>query len=89
MNPAVDPVFRDICGRIVRESYSESEWAELESDDWCQIYLYEGGFDATESAFCFSCRDPNGDEWWFQVSLGEVGRIAEGEALKIQARRQK
>lgn len=71
---------------IVLERRSEDEWALIESDDMFQGDGFEGGFDATERAFCFGCHDAGGREYWFQLTLAEVERLVAGEVLAIEAR---
>ena len=41
----------------------------------------------TESAFCFSHHRDDGSEWWFQLSLADVGRVAKGEPVALNARK--
>ena len=81
-----DEELRKLCAEIVAESLTEPEWAERESDDMFQTGHYCGGFDADESAFCFSHSRDDGSEWWFQLTLDEVGRVARGEAVQLNAR---
>ena len=49
-----DSEFRKLCAQIVAEALPEASWAERESDDMFRTRHYSGGYDATESAFCFS-----------------------------------
>ena len=86
MQLAIDSEFRSICRAIVAENQTEEEWAEAESDDMFQSESYEGGFDADEEAFCFSYYAPDGQEYWFQVTLAEVKAAAAGENPVIDAR---
>ena len=81
-----DGEFRKLCAEIVAQALSETEWAERESDDMFQTDHYSGGYDATESAFCFSHHRDDGSEWWFQLSLGDIGRIARGEPVVLDER---
>jgi hypothetical protein len=78
-NLAVDDEFRTMCREIVAEDHSEEEWSEIESDDMFQSESYVGGFEETEQAFTFSHYAPDGQEYWFQLTLGEVRAIAAGE----------
>jgi hypothetical protein len=86
MQLLIDPEFRAMCREIAGENRPEEEWAEIESDDMFQSDRYEGGFDATEEAFCFSHNAEDGQEYWFQLTLSEVQAIAAGEDPVIQAR---
>ena len=81
----VDDELRTICRNLIAESFSESEWADREADDWVQSKHYEGGYDATEEAFCFS-QFLGGDEAWFQFTLAEAAAIAAGEMTELPAR---
>ncbi|HSF38252.1 MAG TPA: hypothetical protein VLT87_00580 [Thermoanaerobaculia bacterium] len=83
---SIDPEFRALCREIAGENRSEEEWAEIESDDMFQSESYEGGFDATEEAFCFSRHADDGQEYWFQLTLSEVQAIAAGEERVIEMR---
>ena len=58
--------FVEICSQIIELNKSLEEWMRVESDDYFQTESYEGGFDATEKAFCFSYYTPSGEEYWFQ-----------------------
>ena len=60
-----------ICKEIIEENKSLAEWAEIESDDLFRSGNYEGGFDSTEMAFCFSVFI-NGEEFFFQLSLDSI-----------------
>jgi hypothetical protein len=82
----VDTELREICEEIVERDQSLEDWRETESDDEFQTDHYEGGYDADEDAFCFSHHAPDGEELWFQVTLAEVERIAEGEISTVEAR---
>jgi hypothetical protein len=81
-----DAEFLALCREIVAAGLTESEWAERESDDMFQTEHYAGGYDATESAFCFSHYRGDGSEWWFQLSLDDVGRVARGEQVALGER---
>jgi hypothetical protein len=72
--PIDDRLFT-ICGKIVDENLTEDEWSKVESDDIFQDAHYVGGFDGTESAFCFAYTDENNAEFWFQLTLSEVKDI--------------
>jgi len=58
MQIPIDDEFLTLCEQILKEGLSLEEWREIESDDMFQSPHYEGGFDATEDAFCFSYFDP-------------------------------
>jgi hypothetical protein len=81
-----DAELRSLCAEIVAESLTEAEWAERESDDMFQSEHYCGGFESEESAFCFSHHRDDGSEWWFQLTLDEVARVADGDAIQLNAR---
>lgn len=80
-----DAPLRSICVAIVATGFGTVEWADRESDDWFQDGPYTGGYDATESAFCFEVTVA-GQELWFQFTLEDARRIAAGERLRIEAR---
>lgn len=86
MNIPVTDEFRDICSEIVSQAKTDEEWAAIESDDMFQSQNYVGGFDATEMAFCFSHYDPEGMEYWFQLTSSEVSQVATGKKNSIEAR---
>lgn len=86
MDYTIDPEFVELCKKIIAENKREDEWAEIESDDMIQEGKYEGGYDADEMAFCFSVDLENDDEYWFQVTLDEVGKIASGALTKLSIR---
>jgi hypothetical protein len=75
-------VFRGIAGKAM----THEEWAANESDDMFQTSSYCGGFDADEMEFCFSYFDPAGQEFWFQLPLDEVERIASAGAGEVVLR---
>ena len=81
-----DGEFRRLCAEIVAEALSETQWAERESDDMFQTEHYSGGYDATEAAFCFSHYREDGSEWWFQLSLDDVARVARGDPVILDER---
>lgn len=76
--------FKTLCCRIADERKSIDQWAAVESDDMFQTNSFVGGFEATESAFCFSYYDPEGNEHWFQVTLEEVREVAEGRLTNLE-----
>lgn len=77
----------ELCERIVDENKSLDDWSLVESSDMFQHGSYNGGFDAIEMEFCFSFYDSEGMEYWFQVSLEDVIRIANAEKTTIQMRK--
>ncbi|MBN1126823.1 MAG: hypothetical protein JXA82_17590 [Sedimentisphaerales bacterium] len=83
MNFQVDVEFVRICTAIVNQKKGIEEWAIIESDDMFQEGKYEGGFDATEMAFCFSVYIDS-SEYWFQLTLEEIRDIAEGKRNVIE-----
>lgn len=85
MKMPIDKELRAIFRKIFDEGLPEEGWAALESDDMFQSTRYDGGFDATENAFCFSMY--SGDqEFWFQVTLGEIEAALRGEINSIEVR---
>jgi hypothetical protein len=87
MQIQIDHEFLTLCEQILKEDHSLEEWREIESDDMFQTPHYEGGFDATEDAFCFSYYDPDGGELWFQLTLSEMMQAVAGQLKSIEARR--
>ncbi len=77
---------KKIAAEIVSEGKTDEQWALIESDDMFQEENFVGGYDATESAFCFSYYDEQRREFWFQLTLEDVEKIAKGENLPIEAR---
>ena len=86
MELLVDDELRRLARQIVEENLSREQWRKIEADDWFQTDHYEGGFDATEDAFCFSFYPTAGPELWFQFSLDEALEIAEGRLTSVTAR---
>lgn len=86
MQIPVDDEFLTICEQILKENLSLEEWREIESDDMFQSQRYEGGFDATEDAFCFSYYNSDGSELWFQLELAQITKIVAGNLRSIEAR---
>jgi hypothetical protein len=87
MQIQVDHEFLTLCEEILKEDHSLEEWREIESDDMFQSPHYEGGFDATEDAFCFSYYDSDGGELWFQLTISEMTQVVAGDLKSIEARR--
>ena len=81
-----DEEFLAICREIVAEDHSDEEWAEIESDDMFQTDSYCGGYDAIEEAFTFSYYAPDGEEYWFQLTLAEINALAAGRQISIEGR---
>lgn len=86
MRILIDDELLAICTEILRENRSDAEWALRESDDMFHRGPYVGGYDATESAFCFSRHGDDGSEAWFQLSLDQIEKIRGGELRAIEAR---
>lgn len=86
MNLPVTDEFRDVCSEIVSQAKTDKAWVAIESDDMFQSKNYVGGFDATEMAFCFSYYDPEGIEYWFQLTSSEVSEVPAGKKNSIEAR---
>lgn len=86
MNIPVTDEFKGVCSEIVAQGKTDDEWAAVESDDMFQTQNYVGGFDATEMAFCFSYFDPQGTEYWFQLTRSEVSEVAAGRKSSIELR---
>jgi hypothetical protein len=85
MKIQVDEQFFNICEKILSENKTQQEWAFIESSDMFQTRNYCGGYDATEDAFCFSYYDPDGQEFWFQLSLNEVKEIVDRQLKEINS----
>jgi len=83
MTIPVPDEFRTLCCKIAAEPKSIVDWASSESDDTFQIENFAGGFDGTENAFCFSYYNPKGEEFWFQLTLDEVGKISRSELSEL------
>ena len=84
MNIKIDDNFLLIAKAILSFNKNNDEWSAIESDDMFQTERYEGGYDATEEAFCFSYYDTEGKEYWFQLSLDEIKQIEEKKKLEIK-----
>jgi hypothetical protein len=82
----VDHEFSTLCKEILNEHPSIEQWREIEADDMFQSPHYSGGFDATEDAFCFSYYDPDGSEFWFQLTLSEMREAVAGTLKFLEAR---
>ena len=83
MKHKIDPELLQICKEIQVEDKKLPEWSEIESGDWFQTEKYRGGFEAEEQAFTFSYYDKNGEEFWFQIEMDEVGKIVDGQINEI------
>lgn len=77
---------RRFAQEIVRRGWTEKQWSEHESDDEFQAERVEGGFDATEMAFCFSVYDEDEREWWVQLTMPAVEALAAGSVTEVPAR---
>ena len=87
MNIPVTEELKNICKAIVETNWTESRWAEHESDDWFQSESFEGGFDADENAFCFSYYDADKNEFWLQFTLADVRKILDGKITSVEGRK--
>jgi len=83
----IDRDLLTICKDILQFERSLSDWEKHESSDQFQIGHYSGGFDAIESAFCFSWYDSQNNEFWFQITLEEVKQILAGKKQEIEIRK--
>jgi hypothetical protein len=86
MKITVTDEFRSICQEITKENRSIEKWAAVESDDMFQTESYCGGYDSDEGAFCFSCYDSHGNEYYFQLSLEEIEKVLNYELTDFDAR---
>lgn len=75
-----------VCHAILRENKTDDEWSEIESDDMFQQGSIHGGYEALEQAFCFSYYAPDGDEFWFQLTLPEIKDVASGQKQLVEIR---
>lgn len=82
----VDSSLQRICRDILSKFLSDTDWAAIESDDMFEEGPFVGGYDATENAFTFSYYDSHGNEYWFQLTMEEVGQIGRDEVHHILAR---
>lgn len=85
---ALDEDFREICKRIRDRRWTKSEWSKHCYEDMFQYARFNGGFEADEGpdglgAFWFSWYDSDDREWWFEVTLEEAIRFAEGSELRV------
>lgn len=83
MEIAVTDEFLKICSEILSEEKTAEEWKEVESDDMFQTQSFSGGYDATESAFCFSYFDEKNEEFWFQLTFDEISEILKKQKRSI------
>jgi hypothetical protein len=86
MNIQPDKDLMFIFENILSMEKTLEEWREIEAPDYFQRGSYEGGYDATEDAFCFSYYDENGKEFWFQLSLDDIKNIIGGKNYHIRVR---
>lgn len=86
MKITITDEFRSICHEIIKENKSIEEWAAVESDDMFQTKSFCGGYDADEGAFCFSYDDSNGNEYYYQLSLEGIKKVANHEITILEAR---
>ena len=83
--PLSHPDFLLLCDRIIAKKLSIDQWMEIPSSDMFQKGDYVGGFDDNEREFTFSYYSGK-DEYWFQMSLEDVGRVRRGEITEVEAR---
>jgi hypothetical protein len=81
-----DEEFIGLAKQITAEAKSPVQWAEIEADDMFRSTHFEGGYDATEQAFCFSYYNQGGDEFWFQLTINEMIAVANGGLRAVSAR---
>jgi hypothetical protein len=86
MDLPVPDDLRAICRDIVAEGRTDDECSRIEAGDWFQTDTVTGGYDALERAFTFSYYPPGGAELWFQLTLEEAARIADGELNVVDVR---
>ncbi|WP_299214666.1 hypothetical protein [uncultured Aquimarina sp.] len=86
MKLKVDPEFKEVCKEIVNRELTIFQCELIESYDMFQTDNYNGGFDATESEFCFSYYDQNKREYWFQVSLSNIEKILTNDIEELEIR---
>lgn len=86
MKLPVTPDFIEICKEIVSINKTLEEWRAVESSDYFQTESYCGGFEALEDSFCFSYYDIGRKEYWFQLTLEEVGKVISGELPSLSIR---
>lgn len=86
MKLPVSHEFRSLCQSIWLEGKTEDQWVSIESDDMFQTDSFVGGFDSTEMEFCFSYYNESGTEFWFQLTLSQVGLVASGQIAEIDVR---
>lgn len=77
---------KSICDEIVDDNLTDEQWAAIESDDTFKRESIVGGYDADESAFCFSYFDDEKKEYWFQFDIGTAKKIAEGIEISVEGR---
>ena len=80
----IDAEFISICQDILKEDLDLEEWGLIESCDQFQTVNYCGGFDATENEFTFSFFDKKRDEYWFQLPLTDISKVARGIITEVQ-----
>jgi hypothetical protein len=83
MQLKIDNEFKEICFEILNENKTDEEWGEISSCDMFQSDHYCGGYESLEKAFYFSYYDLLGQEFWFQVTLNDIKKIAEGKIEEV------
>ena len=89
MKLTVTKEFLEISREIENRKLTLSQWREIESSDDFQTKNYCGGFDATEDEFTFSYYNPDGTEYWFQLSLSKIIEINNRVVTEIDIRNAK
>lgn len=55
------------------------------AEDWFQTETVTGGYNKLEEFFTFSYYPPEGGELWFALTLAEVGEVAAGTRIVVDA----
>lgn len=87
MHLKIDSEFIGICEEILAQKFELKDWRLIESCDQFQTPKYCGGFDAVEDEFTFSYFDIKGDEYWFQIELSNIEKIAKKQLDKVVIRK--
>ena len=80
----IDTDLRAIAKEILAMRKTQSDWAEIESDDLFQMGQWSGGYDAHELAFTFSYWDGDEREYWCVLKLSQMASIASGATNSVQ-----
>lgn len=79
--------FISICQDILKENLDVEGWKMVESSDQFQTNNYCGGFDGVENEFTFSYYDNVRNEFWFQISLDDIGKVEKGIITEVEIRK--